>query len=280
MSTAKAKPELKHPAVLSFINYKGGVGKTNVAVNFAYYCASECGLKTLLIDWDPQGDATEYVGVGRENVRVTMFDILAHEQDPAIGENITHTNHENLYLIGANASLKNVENLIAKNDASFDIFRETVLKAAELFDVVIVDCPPANSHVNLASLFASTEVFVVTTDVSDSLDKIDLVHSMVGNICSIMRENLSDDEIAQARLPKIAGIILTMVTKNTVGLDVAINHLRTVWPDMLIEPAVHRTVTAGYSVSENTPLLKGHSNDKISQKYREVFEEVLHRVTK
>ena len=57
------------------------------------------------------------------------------------------------------------------------------------FDLVVIDCPPANSHVNIASIFASTEIFVVTTPASDSIDKINLVQQMIENISSVIETN-------------------------------------------------------------------------------------------
>ncbi len=266
------------PKVVSFLNYKGGVGKTNVSVNFACDAAKRQGLKTLLIDWDPQGDSTEYVGYGRENVMYTVFDFLAEDMAPVIGENIVETDINNLYLIGANPDLKNVEHLVSRNDDTFDKFRELVHECAELFDLVVIDCPPANSHVNIASIFASTNIFVVTTASSDSIDKIGLVDKMVNDIRGVIGENLSDDDVEQYPLPELAGVVMTMAVENTIGLDVAREHLREIWGDLFIEPVIPRTVAASYSVSENVPVVISKPHTKISIRYRKLFEEVLRRV--
>lgn len=264
---------MSNPKVISFLNYKGGVGKTNVSVNFAAHCA-QTGKSTLLIDWDPQGDSTEYVGFGRENIEFTIFDFLNESLHPEQGVNILETDIPNLSIIGANASLKNVEHLVARDEDTFDRFRELVYECSLIFDVVVIDCPPANSHVNIASIFASTHVFIVTTAASDSIDKIGLVDKMVGDIGEVISEN-SDNEF---RAPVLGGIILTMAVENTVGLDVAQEHLKAVWGDLLITPAIPRTVAAAYSVSENIPLMVSKPRTKIAIRYRKVFEEVLNRV--
>ncbi len=262
-------------AVISFLNYKGGVGKTNVSVNFAAHCA-QSGKSTLLIDWDPQGDSTEYIGFGRENVEVTVYDFLADNLHPEIGVNILPTQIDNLSIIGANSSLKNVEHLVSQNENTFDQFRELVTECSRMFDVVVIDCPPANSHVNIASIFASTHLFIVSTSASDSIDKIGLVDKMISDIGSVIEENQENTE--QYAAPSLGGIILTMAVENTVGLDVAQEHLRAVWGDKLIDPAIPRTVAASYSVSENIPLMVSKPRTKIAIRYRKVFEEVLNRV--
>lgn len=265
------------PSVVSFLNYKGGVGKTNVSVNFASYCAMQRGMKTLLIDWDPQGDSTEYVGFGRENVRHTVFDFLADDLEPEIGANISATDIPNLYIIGANSTLKNVEHLVSSNEDTFENFRTLVHDCAAHFDIVVIDCPPANSHVNIASIFASTSIFIVTTPSSDSIDKIGLVDKMIADIREVIEENVGHEE-DEFHLPLNSGIILNMAVENTVGLDVAREHLRAVWGELYMEPAIPRTVAASYSVSENIPLMVSKPGTKIAKRYRELFEEVLQRV--
>jgi len=265
---------MKTPKVISFLNYKGGVGKTNVSVNFAAHCA-QSGKSTLLIDWDPQGDSTEYVGYGRENVELTVFDFLSENLHPEKEVNIAKTDIDNLWIIGANASLKNVEHLVSREEDTFERFRDLVHECGRMFDIVVIDCPPANSHVNIASIFASTDVFIVTTSSSDSIDKIGLVDQMINDISAVIAENMDHDEY---HLPRLSGIVLTMAVENTVGLDVAQEHLKGIWGDLIIVPAIPRTVAAAYSVSENVPLMLSRQNTKIAIRYRKVFEEVLRRV--
>lgn len=264
---------MSEPKVISFLNYKGGVGKTNVSVNFATHCAQQ-GMQTLLIDWDPQGDSTEYVGFGRENVQITVYDFLADNIHPEKGVTIGKTDIPNLSIIGANASLKNVEHLVSREEDTFERFRDLLHECANQFDMVVIDCPPANSHVNIASIFASTNIFIVTTSSSDSIDKIGLVDKMITDISSVIEDNGGDG----FGIPRLSGIVLTMAVENTVGLDVAQEHLKAIWGNLIIEPAIPRTVAAAYSVSENVPLMVSRQNTKIAIRYRKVFEEVLRRV--
>lgn len=269
---------LNKKPIISFLNYKGGVGKTNVSVNFAYYSATFENKKTLLIDWDPQGDSTEYIGVGRDNVEDTMFDILVNGHVPEIDKSILRTPYENLFIIGANATLKNIESYISKEEDAFEVFRNQIIDLTADFDVVIIDCPPANSHVNIASLFASTDIYIITTSSSDSIDKIGLVKKMVDSIVDVISENLEGENDDSVYIPSISGIILTLAEKNTIGLDVANEHIKEKWGDLLIYPPIPRTVAAVYSVSERIPLLHNKRDTKIAQAYIEVFKEVFNRV--
>ena len=269
---------LSKTPIISFLNYKGGVGKTNVSVNFAYHCAVIEKKKTLLIDWDPQGDSTEYIGVGRDNVKETMFEFLVNNHKPIVGETVSETPYENLFLIGANSTLKNIETYITNDEDAFEVFRDHIISFSEYFDIIIIDCPPANSHINIASIFASTDIFIITTSSSDSIDKIGLVNQMVGNIVDVIKENIDENEIGSIHMPTTSGVILTMAIENTVGLDVAREHLKDVWGELLISPAIPRTVSAAYSVSENVPLLHSRPKSKLATRYKEVFKEVLSRV--
>jgi chromosome partitioning protein len=270
--------KLKKPTVISFLNYKGGVGKTNVSVNFAFYAAA-CKLSTLLIDWDPQGDATEYIGFGRENVKLTMFDFLVDNLPIEIDKTVMRTAFENLYIIGANSSLKNVENLVARSDDTFETFRDIVHQCSQQFDLVVIDCPPANSHVNIASIYASTDIFVVSTTSSDSIEKINLVNQMIDNISSVIESNVSPEELAGVIKPQLKGIVLTMGVENTVGLDVAKEHVKHSWGNLFMDPIIPRAVVATYSVGECVPVIKSKPQEKISRRYTELFKEVLSRVS-
>jgi len=79
-------------------------------------------------------------------------------------------------------------------------------------------------------------------------------------------------------IPSISGIIMTLAEKNTIGLDVANEHIKEKWGDLLIYPPIPRTVAASYSVSERIPLLHNKRDTKIAQGYMEVFKEVFNRV--
>jgi cellulose biosynthesis protein BcsQ len=74
------------------------------------------------------------------------------------------------------------------------------------------------------------------------------------------------------------GIILTMGIENTIGLDVAREHLKSIWGDMLLNPVIPRTISASYSVSECVPILKAKPQEKLSRMYRQLFLEVIARV--
>lgn len=262
--------------VVSFLNYKGGVGKTNVAVNFSAYCSHHCNLKTLLIDWDPQGDATESIGYGRSNVRNTMFDILQNPEIIQSRDSILTTQIPNLDLIGSNVNLKHVENILYTKDNVYEIFSSIIQELRLKYDIIIIDCPPANSSVNVASMFASTDIFIVSTPTSDSVDKIPIVESTINQISDIIKTNSKD--IISLSYPKLSGIILTMITPNTIGLKAAEKHLTDTWGNMLLSPSIARVMSVTYSVSQRIPIIISSPNEKISIEYKTLFKGILARV--
>src|SRR5688572_24626050 len=126
--------------VIAITNQKGGVGKTTTAVNLAFYLAKQ-GRHVLLVDFDPQGNATSGLGVDKRRLHKTVLDAV--QDGTPIEDCVVQTKHKRLYLLPATPHLANAEAELAKAEQRF-----TRLKTAlqnHTYDYVIIDCPPSLS---------------------------------------------------------------------------------------------------------------------------------------
>ena len=143
--------------IISFANQKGGVGKTTSAVNIAASLGI-LGYKTLLVDLDPQGNATSGVGIAKKGLKCTIKNVLMRENTAK--EAIIETDFENLHVIPSNMSLAGTEfDLLQDDDAEpWSIMKNALSEVRDQYDYIIVDCPPSLGMLTVNSLSASDGV--------------------------------------------------------------------------------------------------------------------------
>ena len=144
-------------SVISIANQKGGVGKTTTAVNIALF-TSEFGYKTLLIDLDPQANATSGIGLNIDQIHHSIYDVISN--DEKIEDCIYPTPFDNLHLVPSSSHLAGAE-----VELSDTVSRETILKQRlsnvnESYDFIIIDCPPSLSLLTL-NAFSFTDQLII-----------------------------------------------------------------------------------------------------------------------
>ena len=144
--------------IISFANQKGGVGKTTSAVNIAASLGI-LGYKTLLVDLDPQGNATSGVGIAKKGLKYTIKDILAGEISAK--DVILETKYEKLWLIPSNITLAGAEfDLFQEEEDPQNIMKNAFAEIKDEYDYIIIDCPPSLGMLTVNSLTASDGVVI------------------------------------------------------------------------------------------------------------------------
>ena len=143
--------------IIAIANQKGGVGKTTTSVNLSA-CLAYLGKKVLLVDIDPQGNASSGVGVNKGEIQQCIYDVLI--DDVSVKETIQETKVENLYIVPATISLAGAEIELVST-----ISREVRLKRAlqevqDLYDYIVIDCPPSLGLLTINSLTASDAIII------------------------------------------------------------------------------------------------------------------------
>ena len=145
--------------VIVIANQKGGVGKTTTSINLSAYLA-DSKKKTLLIDCDPQGNASSGVGIDKNEAECNVYDVLVNGED--IKNNIMETQYKNLKLIPSNVDLAGAEIELVSFENREYLLKEAIKNIKDDFDYIIIDCPPSLGLLTLNAFAASGCVLLVS----------------------------------------------------------------------------------------------------------------------
>ena len=249
--------------ILAFANQKGGVGKTTSAVNVAASLGI-LGKKVLLLDLDPQGNATSSVGIEKKGAFVTTFEVLVDGAD--IRNGIAATAFQNLWVLPANMELAGAE--IALSGASS---REHVLKKAlaavdGAFDYVIIDCPPSLGILTLNGLVAAHKVMVPMQCEYFALEGLSQLVYTINLVRKMYNPAL-----------QLGGLILTMYD-GRLNLSLAVAaELKKHFPDKVFRQTVPRNVRLSEAPSHGMPAAYYDKYSKGAAAYEAIARELLER---
>jgi len=254
------------PRVLAVANQKGGVGKTTTTVNLGAALA-EIGYRVLVIDLDPQGNATTGLGIERRNFEHSMYDVMMREQP--LEDCIEPTSVKNLFVAPATLDLSGVDIELV---AAFN--RESRLKRAiepiiNDFDFILIDCPPSLGLITINALTAAREVLVPIQCEYYALEGLTQLRSTLQLVGANLNESL-----------ELSTIVLTMYDSRTnLSADVA-NDVREHFPDEVCATVIPRTVRLSEAPSFGQPITVFDPQSRGATSYRDLAKEVANGAPK
>ena len=214
--------------VLAVSNQKGGVGKTTSAINLASYIA-RAGHNVLLVDIDPQGNATSGLGIDVHNLQKTIYDILLGEFSPL--EVIQRTSKANLSVLPANVELSGIEvDLLEMEEREF-ILKRAIQQVKSQYDMVLIHCPPNLGILTLNALCASDGVLIPLQTEYYALEGLTQLMKVIRLVQSSLNPSLV-----------LEGVVLTMYDKRTSLAQQVVEDVRAYFKDSVYESIIPRNV--------------------------------------
>lgn len=246
--------------VISIFNQKGGVGKTTTSINLSASIAY-LGKKVLLIDMDPQGNATSGIGVSK-NEEKNIYNVLSGISD--IKDNLIETSCKNLDIIGSSNNLAGIEIEYALKSNWQQNLSNIIKNIKENYDYIFLDCPPSLGVLSILSLVASNSIIIPIQTEYYALEGV----SELYNTIDMIKNNLNNKL-------RLEGIVLTMYDKRTNLSNDVYNEVKKHFNKYLYKTFIPRNVRLAEAPSYGLPIIDYDKNSKGAVAYLKLAKEVL-----
>jgi len=249
--------------VIAVTNQKGGVGKTTSAVNIAYFLAKS-GQRTLLIDFDPQGNATSGLGIDKQQLDGTMTDVMLEQK--TLQEVVVETKHKNLFVAPATPHLANTEAELSQAQRRFTRLKNAIHTTGEAYDFVVIDSPPSLSLLTVNGLIAARYVLLPVQAEFYALEGLgQLLETM-----KLVRKNMNPTL-------DLIGVLPTMVDGRTTLSGQVHEEIKKHFPGKVFKTVIPRNIRLAEAPSHGVPIGVYDRFSKGSRAYKAVTKEVLER---
>lgn len=253
---------MRQTKTVAIINQKGGVGKTTTCINLAA-CLAKQGKKILLVDADPQGNSTSGIGLLKNELPSTLYDVMINGSD--INKSIYQTKTENLYVLPANASLASAELELANIDNREGALRNLLVNLD--FDFILIDCPPALGLLTINALCASDSIIIPVQSEYYALEGLGQLLEVVQTVKGSYNPNL-----------EILGVVLTMYDKRNSLSRQVYEELKNHFSGKIFDTVVPRNIRLAEAPSYGTPVIEHDKWSKGARAYKSMAKEVIQRV--
>lgn len=255
---------MAQPVVIAVTNQKGGVGKTTTSINLSYGLAKE-GKKVLLVDFDPQGNATSGLGVDKQKLEKTVLDVI--NGDLPLSTATMSTRYKNLSLVPATPELANAEVKLAQADRRFTRLRDA-LHGNDAYDYVIIDSPPSLSLLTVNGLIAAQYVLLPVQAEFYALEGLGQLLETIQLIRKGMNPTL-----------ELLGVLVTMLDNRTTLSQQVYQEVKKHFPGKVFETTIPRNVRIAEAPSHGEPVGAYDRWCKGARAYKQLAAEVDQRIS-